>query len=114
MSDFEVVEVGAQRELAELQSRNAQLQADNERYVVALTRIAAHPVGQLGRIARAALGALRVAERRIRTHYDPKLMTNNRSCDWCAHYDDDDGEGNVGWGATEAEAIAELKAQDDE
>lgn len=42
-----------------------------------------------------------------------KIVTNNvyppipiRSFDWCAHYDDE--EGPTGWGATEAEAIADL------
>jgi len=48
----------------------------------------------------------------IRTHYDPPPIPM-RDSDWSA-YDDDtyDGPGSlIGWGATEAEAIADLQEQ---
>lgn len=45
-----------------------------------------------------------------------KIVTENiyppipiRTMDWCAYYDGDEESGPRGWGATEAEAINELK-----
>lgn len=35
----------------------------------------------------------------------------NRSTDWMACVDGNDGDGPQGWGRTEAEAIADLKQQ---
>lgn len=46
---------------------------------------------------------------------DRKIITSNpcppipyRGADWCAWYDGTEESGNYGWGATEAEAIANL------
>lgn len=46
----------------------------------------------------------------ITTYVHPPLPV--RTSDWSAHYDGDE-EGHVGWGATEADAVADLldKAQ---
>ena len=39
----------------------------------------------------------------------------DRRFDWCAYHDPDDSDGlHWGWGATEAEAIDDLKRLDDE
>ena len=43
----------------------------------------------------------------IITDYDPKPIPD-RHWDWCAARDDDDDGYHVGYGATEAEAIADL------
>lgn len=64
-----------------------------------------------------------MSERKIITSHEyPPIPV--RSFDWCAHWDDYEppdvngeggGPGPVGWGATEAEAIADFKASlDDE
>lgn len=45
----------------------------------------------------------------ITTHVYPPIPV--RCMDWSAHFDGDDDEDRIaGWGATEAEAIADLKA----
>jgi len=33
----------------------------------------------------------------------------DRRNDWCAHYDGDEESGDIGWGATEADAIADFR-----
>jgi len=51
-------------------------------------------------------------ERKIVTRFEhPPIPI--RTMDWLAIYDGEE-EGAEGWGATEAEAIADLKGQDDE
>lgn len=45
-----------------------------------------------------------MARKIVTSYVRPPIPTRN--CDWCAHYDDE--EGPTGWGATEAEAIADL------
>ena len=54
-----------------------------------------------------------MSDYRISTHYDPKPIPQ-RGFDWCATddatYSGDEGD-PIGWGATEAAAIAELKEQ---
>jgi hypothetical protein len=47
---------------------------------------------------------------KIITHYDPKPMPL-RTCDWSATTDNYEPFDPVGFGATEAEAIADLKEQ---
>lgn len=47
----------------------------------------------------------------ITQHIFPPIP--DRSHDWMAYLDDTDGDGPQGWGTTEAEAIADLKEQED-
>jgi len=45
--------------------------------------------------------------RKIVTSYvSPPIPT--RCCDWCAHYDGEEEDGNYGWGATEDEAVRDF------
>jgi hypothetical protein len=48
-----------------------------------------------------------MSERRIKTscQYPP---IPDRRFDWCAYYEGEEEYGNYGWGATEAEAIADF------
>lgn len=48
--------------------------------------------------------------RKIITHYDPKPIPI-RKFDWSAVTEDYDLDAPCGWGATEQEAIADLKMQ---
>lgn len=43
----------------------------------------------------------------VTTHVCPPIP--DRRNDWCAHYDGDEESGDIGWGATEAEAIADFR-----
>lgn len=47
----------------------------------------------------------------ITQHVFPPIPT--RSHDWMACLEDSDGDGPQGWGATEAEAVADLNVQID-
>lgn len=52
-------------------------------------------------------------DRKIITHYEyPPIPV--RTMDWVAYFDGDEEGGPRGWGATEAEAILDLKENYDE
>jgi hypothetical protein len=42
----------------------------------------------------------------VTSHVFPPIP--DRSCDWCAYREGQEEAGHYGWGATEAEAIADL------
>lgn len=52
-----------------------------------------------------------MTERKIITHYDPKPIPY-RGFDYTAQREGDTGEDWIGYGATEAEAIADLRDQE--
>jgi len=59
-------------------------------------------------------GSCKMGNKIITSHVYPPIPW--RGNDWCAHLDDYDGAPDagpqvVGWGATEAEAVADLKEQ---
>lgn len=60
-----------------------------------------------------ATGVMCIDGRRVETHYEPLTFTSCRLFDWCATTEDYDGAPDagpqpIGYGRTEADAVAEL------
>lgn len=51
--------------------------------------------------------------RKIITHFEYPPIPR-RDFDWCAYHDGEEETGHYGWGATQAEAIEDLRRLDEE